>query len=94
MLLCGQTYCFRDMSAVVEQPVTLTDQELHDLTGSPYPVYQIKWLQSRQPPWVFELSNKNKPKVGRYYANMRLAGQAAADKPFEADALPHFKNVR
>lgn len=83
------------MSAALHgDSIILSDQELEDLTGSPYPVYQIRWLQSRQPAWVFELSNKNKPKVGRYYANMRLAGQAVAGKLHEADALPHFKNVR
>ena len=60
----------------------LTADELHALTGTKQPKRQADWLRARG--WVFEEPARRGdcPKVGRAYAEARMAGrQTAPDAP-------------
>lgn len=60
----------------------LTPAELQALTGTKQPKRQADWLKARG--WVFEAPNRRGecPKVGRAYAEARMAGlQVSPDQP-------------
>lgn len=60
----------------------LTPTELHALTGTKQPKRQADWLKARG--WRFEPPTRRgeSPKVGRAYAEARMAGlQVSPDKP-------------
>jgi len=52
--------------------VILSCDEVKAITGKTYSAAQIKWLKDNE--WRFVINGKNIPVIGRYYANMRLAG--------------------
>jgi hypothetical protein len=54
------------------EPVLLTDEEIAQLTDCPRKSDQIEELRRRG--WVFEVSSKGRPKVGRAYAVGKLGG--------------------
>lgn len=53
----------------------LTDSELRGLTGTKQPKRMVVWLSARG--WIFEAPTRRGelPKVGRAYAESRMAGQ-------------------
>ncbi len=60
----------------------LTAAELQDLTGTKQAKRQVGWLKARG--WVFEAPARRgeSPKVGRAYAEARMAGlQVSPDQP-------------
>jgi hypothetical protein len=64
--------------------LTLTDEEIIDLTGYVVPGYQIKWLNARG--WCFEVSRGGRPKVSRKFAEQKLGVvQPANDDLAEPD---------
>ncbi|WPN45125.1 DUF4224 domain-containing protein [Pseudomonas sp. P8_241] len=64
----------------------LSKEELVELTGYKVPARQRQWLIDRQ--WVYELS-RNRPRVGRYYARMKLGMVIATSlKPAPAPTAP------
>jgi hypothetical protein len=59
-------------------PITLTHEELAELTDCRRTVGQIAWLRERR--WVFELGRTGKPKVSRKYALSKLGVRGTAPK--------------
>lgn len=63
-------------------PLLLTPDELQALTGTKQPKRQADWLKARG--WKFEPPTRRGdcPKVGRAYAEARMAGlQVTTDQP-------------
>ncbi|MDR1853852.1 MAG: DUF4224 domain-containing protein [Azoarcus sp.] len=63
------------MTAVFEMPIsseTLSPEELDEITGSCRRDKQVEWLEQNR--WEFFLALNGKPKVGRLYARLKLAG--------------------
>ena len=58
--------------------LTLTADELQALTGYRQPARMVEWLTARG--WIFEPPARrgDVPKVGRAYAEARMAGQQPA----------------
>ncbi|HEY9012048.1 MAG TPA: DUF4224 domain-containing protein [Devosia sp.] len=53
--------------------LTLTAEEMADLTGAARRDLQLEWLRSND--WHFVTTRAGDPRVGRLYANLKLAGQ-------------------
>jgi hypothetical protein len=62
--------------------LTLSHDELFELTGYVCPAWQIKWLQQRG--WKHEVSRK-RPKVSRAYFEQRMGLQAIVQPEPELD---------
>lgn len=68
--------------------LTLTPDELQDLTGYRRPSGQREWLQERT--WVFEVDAKGRPKVLRSYAEGKMGAKTASPKAWK----PDFSDLR
>ncbi|MBO9685650.1 MAG: DUF4224 domain-containing protein [Mitsuaria chitosanitabida] len=55
-----------------DDSLTLTGEELADLTGAARRDLQLEWLRSNG--WRFVTTRAGDPRVGRLYANLKLAG--------------------
>lgn len=60
-------------------PFCLTDDELEDLTGSPLPAFQMKWLDAEG--WIYKVNRRGRPRVSRAYAEQQMGVVAANDEP-------------
>lgn len=61
-----------------EQNATLlTAEELAEITGAKATALQVKWL--RENGWKFTTTRHDEPRVGRLYANLKLAGLEMSD---------------
>jgi hypothetical protein len=69
-------------------PLTLTPEQLADLTGYKLPSHQIKWLRDRH--WRYELTRAGRPKVDREYYLMKMGVTKDYTPPVELnwDAVP------
>lgn len=61
----------------------LTPDELADLTGCKQRAAQKAWLDEHH--WHYVTSRADEPKVGRYYARLKLAGQSPANTVWSPD---------
>lgn len=68
--------------------LTLTRDELADLTGYKRASAQRAWLQERA--WVFEVDGKGRPKVLRAYAEAKLGGKP---QPKRREWKPDFSDL-
>lgn len=59
--------------------LTLTADELVDITGRKKKSMQIEWLRTRR--WVFELDANGKPKVSRAHAEAMLGANTPTAEP-------------
>ena len=69
----------------------LATGEVVELTGAEKPAGQMKWLKNHD--WNFVLNAKNKVKIGRWYARMKLAGVNLEAPPQQSTDLPKFDKV-
>lgn len=56
----------------------LTEEEISDLTGYRYAVYQMRWLKQRG--WKFEVAADGKPRVLRAHLDLKLGGTPKRDR--------------
>jgi hypothetical protein len=70
----------------------LSNEELSEMTEREHKDAQISWLRERA--WHFELSSRGTPKVGRWYARMRLAGIHVPDTISQEGGMPDFSKAR
>ena len=63
--------------------LTLTPEELADLTDRPHPKRQIEWLKRNN--WTFEISAAGRPKVDRAYYQARMSGASTAASAWRPD---------
>ncbi|MBS1170128.1 MAG: hypothetical protein H6R01_1046 [Burkholderiaceae bacterium] len=61
--------------------LTLSSEELENLTGYKMPSCQVRWLKERH--WRFELSRANRPRVAREYYLMKMGVTKSYDAPNE-----------
>lgn len=59
--------------------ITLTSQELANLTGRAQPAAQIRWLNDRN--WLFEIGFDGLPKVAAAYFERRLVHGVKVTQP-------------
>lgn len=57
----------------------LTEDELRDLTDSPFASLQMEWLDANR--WPYVLSRRGKPKVARAVFEERMGVRVATDGP-------------
>lgn len=55
----------------------LTAEELAEITGAKTSALQVQWLG--QNGWQFSTTRHGEPRVGRLYANLKLAGLEMSD---------------
>jgi hypothetical protein len=72
--------------------VLLTPEELAEITGARRSADQLAWL--RENGWVYALSKRGDPRVGRLYANLRLAGINPASLTPGAGRGPNLAAVK
>lgn len=63
---------------ILDQPLFLSGNEIHELTGYMRPADQVKWLKARG--WKFETSAVGRPVVLRAFAQAQM-GKATDDPP-------------
>ena len=62
--------------------ITLTDEEMADLIGSPLASLQMKWLDEHR--WPYILNRKGRPRVARAVFDKRM-GIAANDEAAQTE---------
>lgn len=70
--------------------LTLTPEELREITGRLQPAAQLRWLGERK--WTFEIGRDGLPKVARAYFERRMVmGEGRAGDSSESAAEPSWQ---
>jgi Domain of unknown function (DUF4224) len=83
------------VTAIFELPkttLTLSQDELHQITGSARRADQVKWLCDNN--WAHHKTKAGDPVVGSLYASMRLAGIEPAILAVSGGWSPDFSGLK
>lgn len=76
-----------------ERPqLCLTEAELEDLVGSPFPALQMKWLDENR--WPYVLNRRGRPRVARSVFDQRMGVSSAANDPGGHTSQPEWGPTR
>lgn len=82
------------MSFLIQNEISnefLTEEEVEELTGASQLNVQLNWLKEKE--WEYSVNHKNKVKIGRWYARIKMSGISTKAVEIGSMKLPNFDKV-